>query len=94
MTKPEPLPREQPDEALQKLPSDLSSNYNVPLKVSEKDVYEAIQACNVIGELSALYKQFPQFQESLRVDFEARKSLITNLSNPNNFSQNGKSRIQ
>ena len=94
VTKSEPLPRVQPDEAFQKLPSDLSSNYNVPLKVSEKDVYEAIQACNIIGELIALYKQFPQFQESLRVDFEARKSLITNLSNPNNFSQNGKSRIQ
>ena len=94
VTKSEPLPRVQLDEAFQKLPSDLSSNYNVPLKVCEKDVYEAIQACNIIGELIALYKQFPQFQESLRVDFEARKSLITNLSNPNNFSQNGKSRIQ
>ena len=94
VTKPEALPRAQPDGSFQELPSDISNNYNVPVKVSEKDVYEAIQACNVIGELISLYKQFPQFQESLRVDFEARKSLITNLSNPNNFSQNGKSRIQ
>ena len=93
-TKSETLPKIHPQEAFQNFPAEISHNYNIPMKVSEKDVYEAIQNCNVIGELIALYKQFPQFQESLRVDFEARKSLITNLSNPNNFSQNGKSRIQ
>ena len=93
-TKSVPLPKIHPQEAFQNFPAKISNNYNIPMKVSEKDVYEAIQTCNVIGELIALYKQFPQFQESLRVDFEARKSLITNLSNPNNFSQNGKSRIQ
>lgn len=61
---------------------------------SEQDVFEAIGRCNSIAELLALYKQFPQFHESLRVDFEARKSIIMNLTNPNNFSQNGHNKIQ
>ena len=89
-----PLPLVHPNDAFQKHPMEMKENHITPAKVSEKEVYEAIQTCNIIGELIALYKQFPQFQESLRVDFEARKSLITNLSNPNNFSQNGKSKIQ
>lgn len=61
---------------------------------SEKEVYEAITGCNAIQELYALYRQFPQFQESLQVDFEAKKSLLINLTNPNNFSENGHSKIQ
>ena len=62
--------------------------------VTEKEVFEAITGCNAIQELYALYKQFPQFQESLRVDFEAKKSLLINLTNPNNYSKNGHNRIQ
>lgn len=61
---------------------------------SEQDVFETIGKCNSIQELYALYKAFPQFQENLRVDFEAKKSLITNLTNPKNFSQNGHSKFQ
>lgn len=61
---------------------------------TEEEVYQAIQGCNSIQELLGLYKAFPQFQNSLKVDFEAKKSLIMNLTNPNNFSQNGKSRFQ
>lgn len=61
---------------------------------SEQEVFEAIGRCNSIAELLALYKQHPQFHESLRVDFEARKSIIMNLTNPNNFSQNGHNKIQ
>ena len=61
---------------------------------SEQEVFEAIGRCNTIAELLALYKQYPQFHESLRVDFEARKSIIMNLTNPNNFSQNGHNKIQ
>lgn len=61
---------------------------------SEQEVFEAIGRCNSIAELLALYKQFPQFHESLKVDFEARKSIIMNLTNPNNFSQNGHNKIQ
>ncbi len=62
--------------------------------VSEKEVYEAITGCNAIQELYALYRQFPQFQDSLRVDFEAKKSLLINLTNPNNYSKNGHNKIQ
>ena len=61
---------------------------------TEQEVYEAIQGCNSIAELLALYRQFPQFQTDLKPDFEAKKSLLTHLTNPNNFSQNGKSNIQ
>ena len=61
---------------------------------SEEEVYEAIGSCKTIQELFALYRAFPQFQSSLKVDFEAKKSLITNLTNPNNYSQNGKSKFQ
>ncbi|MCC2591178.1 AAA family ATPase [Chryseobacterium sp. MFBS3-17] len=63
-------------------------------ETTEKEVFEAIGKCNTVQELYALYKQFPQFQQSLKVDFEAKKSLLINLTNPKNFSQNGKSRIQ
>ena len=61
---------------------------------SEQEVYEAIARCNTVQELYALYKSFPQFQESLKVDFEAKKSLLMNLTNPKNFSQNGHNKIQ
>ena len=61
---------------------------------SEQEVYEAISRCNTVQELYALYKSFPQFQESLKVDFEAKKSLLMNLTNPKNFSQNGHNKIQ
>lgn len=61
---------------------------------TEADVYEALRGCNSMQELYGLYKAFPQFQDSLRVDFEAKKSLIMNLTNPKNFSQNGHNRIQ
>ena len=61
---------------------------------SEQEVFESIGKCNSIQELYALYKAFPQFQASLKVDFEAKKSLITNLTNLQNFSQNGHSKFQ
>lgn len=88
------LPKINPTEAFEESPASNPNGFGKPIKVSEKDVYEAIQNCTVIAELLALYKQFPEFQNSLRVDFESKKTLITNLSNPNNFSQNGKSKIQ
>lgn len=88
------LPKIQPDEAFEVNSPVPARTEDIIVKVTEKEVYEAIQGCNNVQELVALYKQFPQFQVSLRVDFEAKKSLLTNLSNPNNFSQNGKSRIQ
>lgn len=64
------------------------------MDATEQEVYETIQNCNSVTELLALYRQFPQYQESLKPDFEAKKSLFINLSNPNNFSKNGHSKFQ
>jgi len=56
---------------------------------TEKEVYEAIQACNSVAELLSLYRHFPNFQQELKPDFEARKSLLINSHNPNHYSKNG-----
>lgn len=64
------------------------------IDLTEKEVYEHIQMCNTVAELLALYKQFPQYQDMLKPDFEAKKTLLIHLSNPKNFSNNGNSRIQ
>ncbi|WP_407531942.1 AAA family ATPase [Elizabethkingia meningoseptica] len=56
---------------------------------TEKEVYEAIQTCNSVAELLSLYKQFPQFQQNLKPDFEVKKSLLINLHNPNSYNRNG-----
>ncbi|WP_312900568.1 AAA family ATPase [Chryseobacterium taichungense] len=45
--------------------------------------------CNTVAELLALYKQYPQYQEELKPEYEARKSFLIKLSNPQNFSTNG-----
>ena len=45
-------------------------------QTTEKEVYEAIQRCFSIQELYGLYKSFPQFQASLKPDFEARKTFL------------------
>ena len=52
--------------------------------ISELEVYEAIQDCDTIPKLAALYRQFPQFQASLKPDFEVRKSLLTTYNSYNN----------
>ncbi|BBQ07251.1 AAA family ATPase [Elizabethkingia anophelis] len=56
---------------------------------TEKEVYEAIQTCNSVAELLSLYKQFPQFQQNLKPDFEVKKSLLINLYKPNSYNRNG-----
>ncbi|MCQ4140426.1 AAA family ATPase [Chryseobacterium sp. EO14] len=57
---------------------------------TEEEVYKAIQGCNSIAELLALYKQFPQYHKTLKPDFEARKTILIHTVNPNNqFSRNG-----
>ena len=74
-----------------------NSSHFAPLKdvrASEKQVYEAIQQCKNIAELLALYKSYPEYNESLRVDYEAKKSLLMNSINPNNFNSNGTHKIQ
>lgn len=45
--------------------------------------------CNTISDLLALYKQYPQYQEDLKSEYEARKSFLIKLSNPQNFLTNG-----
>lgn len=45
--------------------------------------------CNTVAELLALYKQYPQYQEELKPEYETRKSFLIKLSNPQNFSTNG-----
>ena len=59
--------------------------------LSEEEVYIKIQECNSITELLALYKEYPQYQSTLKPDFEIKKELLTQLANPQNFSTNGKS---
>ena len=69
-----------------------SGKQEVPARtkeLSEQEVYQEIQMCNSIAELLALYKQYPQYQENLKPDFEAKKSFLMQLTNPQNFSQNG-----
>ncbi|AZA81220.1 AAA family ATPase [Chryseobacterium lactis] len=59
------------------------------MDATEQEVYETIQNCNSVTELLALYRQFPQYQESLKPDYEAKKAFLIQLSNPQNFSTNG-----
>ncbi|WFB66855.1 AAA family ATPase [Chryseobacterium sp. WX] len=88
------MPKIDPKEAFEGI-SPYENNPSLNLShVTEKEVYEAIQSCKSVTELLALYRQFPQFQESLKPDFEAKKSLLINLNNPNNFSTNGHSKFQ
>jgi len=54
------------------------------------DIASRIHETNSIAELLALYKRYTQFQDELRPVYEARKSFLLNLSNPQNFSSNGK----
>ncbi|SEW49594.1 signal recognition particle subunit FFH/SRP54 (srp54) [Chryseobacterium wanjuense] len=48
-----------------------------------------IESCNTIAELLALYKQYPDYQEKLKSEYEVKKSFLIKLSNPQNFSTNG-----
>ena len=95
MQKPRDLPKINPADAFKCSDDKESFKPSQDLaNTTEQEVYEAIGDCKTIQELISLYRAFPQFQEGLRVDFEAKKSLIMNLTNPNNFSQNGKSKFQ
>lgn len=88
------MPKIDPKEAFEGI-SPYESNPSSNLShVTEKEVFEAIQNCKSVTELLTLYRQFPQFQESLKPDFEAKKSLLINLTNPNNFNKNGHSKFQ
>ena len=57
---------------------------------TKEEVYRKIQYCNTFPELLALYKQYPQFQNDLQSHYEAKKTLLIKLTNPQNYSANGK----
>ncbi|WP_372482894.1 AAA family ATPase [Elizabethkingia anophelis] len=56
---------------------------------SMENVKMEISYTNSIQELMKLYQDNPQFQGSLKNEFEARKSFLLKLNNPQNFSING-----
>ena len=58
-------------------------------RLSENQVLEQIRHCNNITELLALYKQYPEYQETLKPHYAEKKSFLIRLSNPQNFSTNG-----
>jgi len=64
-------------------------NPDNPKELSEQEVYSEIQMCNSVSELLALYKKYPQYQENLKPYFEVKKSLLIQLTNPQNLNQNG-----
>ncbi|PRQ79383.1 AAA family ATPase [Elizabethkingia anophelis] len=80
------LPQISPEEAFENIsfPPSIDLSFT-----TEKEVFEAIQACNSVAELLSLYRHFPNFQQDLKPDFEARKSLLINLNKPNNYNRNG-----
>ncbi|AKK73176.1 ATPase AAA [Chryseobacterium gallinarum] len=57
--------------------------------LSKDGILTKIKTSNTIAELLAIYKQYPEYQEELRPQYEARKSFLIKLSNPQNFSTNG-----
>lgn len=61
--------------------------------LSEDEVYQKIQSCKSISELSELYRQYPKYQENLNQSFSEKKNLLIQLSNSQNFSTNGHTRL-
>lgn len=59
-------------------------------RFSKEDIQNRIATSNTIAELLAIYKQYPEYQDELKNEYEAKKSLLMRLSNPQNFSTNGK----
>ena len=61
--------------------------------VSQTELKQRIDECNNITELLALYKQFPEHQETMKPLYEEKKSMFMKLSNPQNYSSNGHSKL-
>lgn len=61
-----------------------------PEEVTINSVKEKIQLINSISELLVLYKQYPEYQQVLHNEYENRKHFLLQLTNPQNFSTNGK----
>lgn len=56
---------------------------------SKDNIVNRINTSNTIAELLAIYKQYPEYQQELKPEYESRKSFLIKLSNPQNFSTNG-----
>lgn len=56
---------------------------------SEENVLKRINRCLALNELMELYKEFPQFQQSLNTQFQNKKKQLENLVKPSNYSLNG-----
>jgi len=61
-------------------------------KKSLEEVLEEIQYCNTITQLNELYKQYPEYTDNLQQHFTNKKVMLTQLTNPQNFSSNGHSK--
>lgn len=73
-----------PQSSIKPIPFDPGIDY-----LSKDDILTKIKTSNTVAELVAIYKQYPEYQKELRPQYEARKSLLIKLSNPQNFSTNG-----
>ncbi|BAP29942.1 uncharacterized protein CHSO_0905 [Chryseobacterium sp. StRB126] len=73
-----------PQSSIKPITFDPGINY-----LSKDDILTKIKTSNTIAELLAIYKQYPEYQKELRSQYEARKSFLIKLSNPQNFSTNG-----
>ena len=56
---------------------------------SGENVLNKINECLTVAELLKLYKEFPEYQKSFHNEFQDKKKQLENMSNPNNFSNNG-----
>lgn len=56
---------------------------------SEENVLKSINECLALEDLLKLYQENPSLQKSLNKEFQTKKQQLENMSNPNNFSQNG-----
>lgn len=63
--------------------------YGINSNTSKESILNRISTSNTIAELLAIYKQYPEYQQELKPEYEARKSFLIKLSNPQNFSTNG-----
>ncbi|MGU3375203.1 AAA family ATPase [Chryseobacterium sp. M5A1_1a] len=73
------------DPGIDRFSNDIGINSNT----SKENILYKISTSNNIAELLAIYKQYPEYQQELKSEYEARKSFLIKLSNPQNFSTNG-----
>ncbi|WMC07181.1 AAA family ATPase [Elizabethkingia anophelis] len=55
----------------------------------KQEIFDTILSSKSIAELLALYKRYPEYTEDLKPYYEARKSELIKLNNPNNYKING-----